>query len=233
MDVPDVEIVVNYCLPDTISQFYQVIFALGLSGTCAHHMSTIHPQLSGRAGRNGFPAYSDLFVNAKQVKACKDDNLRAYSDHDTATKENCRRHLLLTSLGSSERPSVGTEQCCNQCRQQGVPYKNLELVKRTQTRKRRRTKVREVSKDLLKVLFERLTQEQDTIVSESIGFHMLGAEVVCHSKVITEICSRAKFITSVASIKDIPGLRPQLVSRFYSTCTVIDALSDAPQPTKR
>ncbi len=45
---------------------------------------------------------------------------------------------------------------------------------------------------------------------------MLGADVVCHSKIIMEICSRAKYISSMDSISDIPGLRPQLIERLYA-----------------
>ena len=54
--------------------------------------------------------------------------------------------------------------------------------------------------------------ERENIMGSSVGYCMLGKELVLPTGCILEICKRAQYIQSQADISLVPGLRRELVS---------------------
>ena len=127
---------------------------------------------------------SILYYNTKHLKN------RSFCEG----KDNCRRSHMLTSLGDSETMHCDKTTCCDVCNPNGVPYKNVVAIskgKRTRVSKGKR--VRSYSDDEIKRVEKRLKEEQDHIVSQSVGLRMLGAESVCHSE---QLCTLVPFVKS-------------------------------------
>ena len=135
MDIADIEMVVVHGVPDTVSQFYQVLHVH--VHTCIHtfyvydlHMYILYicsvfpcTQLCGRAGRSGFPARAHLFFTQKKISDCV---LEQFCDLQNT--ENCLRGILLKGLESSciLRENAA---CCSVCCGGTEPYPKLNLVK--------------------------------------------------------------------------------------------------------
>lgn len=117
--------------------------------------------------------------------------------------------------------------CCTD----GVPYARLDILQ-PGTRKYRKkpATVREIPDSLSQQLQIALEQERDKILAEKPSFRILGSQYICSDFVIQEICSRAKYITSLDDL-NIAFLRPELRSRFYSV--VMNIVVDAPPSKKR
>ena len=75
-----------------------------------------------------------------------------------------------------------------------------------------------------------LEQERDKIMAEKPSYRILGPQYVCADSIIQEICSRAKYITSIDHL-DIAFLRPELRVRFYTI--VMNIVADAPSTGKQ
>ena len=135
-------------------------------------------------------------------------------------------------FGCSDVLVTDPEICCDYCNPKGVPYKELDILGKGKRKRQRKPPVlREVSEECSKKLQARLLEERDSIVSESVGFQMLGHDAVCHPKTIAILCSKAPHISTLQDIDTVPGLRPQLRKRLY--VVMMTVLSDAPPPSKR
>ena len=140
--------------------------------------------------------------------------------------ENCLKDILLRCLGSSSVVSHNTA-CCSVCCTNVVPYARLDVLKPgTRQYHKRPTALREMPEALTNN-FVALQQERDQM-AEKPSYHILGPQYICSDSVI-EVCSRAKYITSVDHL-DITFLRPELRFRFHSA--VMNTVADAP-PSKR
>ena len=180
-------------------------------------------QLCGRAGRSGRPARAHLFYMPKQK--FKQQMLQQYCTE----QENCRRLALLRGIGSSEE-LCRNAMCCDVC-VSVVPYSHLDiLIPGKVQRRKRRTVVREIGKDLSERLKARLQEERERIMDENPSFQMVGSNFICPDAAISELCTQAKHITSVDDL-DLFCLRPQLRDRFLKV--IMDTVCDAPRPKRR
>ena len=86
MDIPDVELVIVYGIPDTMSQLYQVLQKI----LYVHYIiSMFDSQLCGRAGRDG--------KKSRDTEKISDPTLKAF----WTNKENCLRSRLIQAVGGS------------------------------------------------------------------------------------------------------------------------------------
>ena len=169
-------------------------------------------QLIGRAGRDGSPSLAHIFTDLREVKQTKDGDLASF----ISSKENCRRRILLEALGSAEelsRNSVG--MCCDVC-SPNIRTSAVNVFRRVAvTRQPRRLLVRTVTRQQQERLKKALEMERENIMGSSVGYCMLGKELVLPTRCILEICKRAQYIQSQADISLVPGLRRELVSCIY------------------
>ena len=168
-------------------------------------------QLIGRAGRCGHESRGHIFTNSRDTRTCSDEALVDFC----VSKENCRRRVLLTALGSSESLASGTS-CCDVCSPSASTSTIFHPI--AVTRKPRKRAVRSVSKPLAKHLKERLLAERDAIVASDVGYRMLGKNMMLPDSCIDILCKKAKFITNRSDISTVPRLRSQFVDRI---CAVI------------
>lgn len=148
-------------------------------------------------------------------------------------KENCRRQHLLRSLGDLERLQQDKSNCCCLCTPRIVPYPKIApmIKKASCKRKRCEPPKNTLSKDDVSCLTKRLIETRNSIVRTNIGLRMLGAQVVCDSVVIGEICRQAPRIRSVQDMSKIRNLRPQLYEpMFRDVCAVTESILP---PTKQ
>ena len=171
------------------------------------------------------PSWCHLLYGNKQLKSIKDEALKAYCDD--SNKENCRRRQLLQAFGCSDVLVTDPEICCDHCNPRGVPYKEFNILGKGKRKRQQKPPVlREVSEECSKQLQARLLEERNNIVSESLGFQMLGHDVVCHPRTTDILCSKAPYISTLQDFDTVSGLRPQLRKRMYDTMMTV--LSDAP-----
>ena len=86
-----------------------------------------------------------------------------------------------------------------------------------QPRQPRHLLVRTVTKEQQERLHQALEIERENIMGSSVGYRMLGKEIVLPTGCIMEICTRAQYIQSQADLSSVVGLRRELVSRIYDT----------------
>ena len=171
-----------------------------------------------------------LLYGHKQLQSIKDEALKVYCGD--SNRESCRRRQLLQAVVCSDVLVTDPEICCDHCNPKGVPYKELDILGKGKRKRQRKTLVlREVSEECSKKLQARLLEERDSIVSESVGFQMLGHDAVCHTKTIAILCYKALHISTLQDIDTVPSLRPQLRKKLYDV--MMNVLSDAPPPSKR
>lgn len=176
------------------------------------------------------PSWCHLLYGHKQLQSIKDEALKAYCDD--SNREICRRRQLLQAFGCSDVLVTDPQICCDHCSPKGVPYKELDILKKGKRKRQQKAPVlREISEECSKKLKAKLLEERDNIVSESVGFQMLGHDVVCHPKTIAVLCSKAPRISTLEDIDTVSGLRPQLRKRIFNV--MMNVLSDAPPPSKR
>ena len=149
-----------------------------------------------------------LFSHRLEVENCKDDDLK-----QMCGKENCRRLTLLTALGSSEALSALNGMCCDSCTPNALP-RELAFVKPESRRRPRIRAVRTVSKLQEQILMDSLEQEREAIVSSSVGYMMLGKELVLPTKCLYELVRKAKYVQTAQDVK-VPGLREVFVNRIF------------------
>ena len=133
---------------------------------------------------------------------------------------------MLRCLGDSETLHCDKTTCCDVCNPNGVPYKNVVAIckkgKRTRVSKRKR--VRSCSEDEMKKVEKKLKEERDHIVSQSVGLRTLGAELVCHSLSIEQLCTRVPYIKSKSDVSKVPGIRPKLCERLFNVVVDVETL---------
>lgn len=206
MDIPDVELVVVYGIPDTMSQLYQV-WTIVMMVLCSVYECL---QLCGRAGRNvGCQARAHLLLTTDTDKIT-DRALKSFC----TDKENCLRSSMIKSLGGTVPQST---LCCMVCNP--LAFSDGERLSVLQAgnappRKKRRVAVRRMDKSLLDTVMSRLKEERTNYIKEHPALSILGAQLVCPDSVINDICSSAKFICA-ASDMDWFGLRQELKQRFF------------------
>ena len=71
-------------------------------------------------------------------------------------------------------------------------------------------RVRTVPKAVCDELYEALVMAREQVVTTNSGLHMLGPEVVCSNRVISDLCKKAGNIRSVDDLKSFRGLRTDL-----------------------
>ena len=155
----------------------------------------------------GMVSYYNEF--AREVKQTKDSDLVNFA----SSKENCRRRTLLNALGSSEHITSGNVTiCCDVC----SPSLLSNVFKRIHSRRRTRSPIaRAVTKQQQDQLHLALERGRSSIVGSSLGYSMLGREVVFPTGCILEIVKQSQYITCEADISSIPGVRKELVRRVY------------------
>ena len=145
-------------------------------------------------------------------------------------KENCRRTTMLRSIGSKEVIDRSTSVPCDVC--DSVPASlSFESARRTSERQTKRTAVRDVDDELKADLKEKLFKERELYIQKHPCYKMVGADFVCSSVVIDDICADARFINSVDSISTYYDIHPEMQSIFFTV--IMDALSNAPPKRKR
>lgn len=168
-------------------------------------------QLLGRAGRGGSTSCGVVYTNSRELSKCTDVALKEYCEG----KENCRRKVLLAALGSTQelsQPCSGV--CCDSCPPGELPpelsfFTPLQLERQSRTRP-----VRVVSKEVGVTLRKRLLRERAVITSSTLGYQMLGQEVILPTKCIEQLCKKARYIKSIDDIR-LPGIRTSLLERLY------------------
>ena len=151
------------------------------------------------------------------------DPLRLYCNNS----ENCRRVAILRAIGSQE--DVKVSPCCDVC-DGGVhvpPSLLFEANAVLPSSKSRRKAKRVVDQQLSDSLKERLVETRDAFVEEIRNFQMIGSSFVCPMSVIEDICSNARFIDSVDSLRAY-AIHPQLQPRLF--VTMCQVLVNAPPP---
>ena len=171
-------------------------------------------QLIGRAGRDGSTCRAHIITNTREVEQSKDPDLTEFCK----CTENCRRKVLLRSLGSTENlPTSSVEMCCDVCSPSTLSCAVVDLFKHVPTKRRaRRLVARALSSSQYAGLKKALEQERDAIVASDVGYNMLGKEIVMPTACIVELCKMAKYVTCEDDIKCVPGLRSVFVSRIFS-----------------
>ena len=109
MDIPDVEVVIVYGTPSSISQLYQVL-SINKFHRCSIVKLNLIAQLFGRAGRDGSKAQAHLFYN--KTKKLVDKKVYKFYD-PKANPKVCRRKVLLEGVGGEY--GGGLELCCDVC----------------------------------------------------------------------------------------------------------------------
>ena len=184
-------------------------------------------QLLGRAGRNGSTARGHLLFNPKSLQRTKDQSLQIYC----SDKENCKRSILLASVGNARTCSTAT-QCCDTCTQGKVPYSRVDILSPTQLKRSKRPiAVRDVTSALRDKIKSDLFKEREKVLEEYPSYRMLGSSFICSDSIISELCSKAKFVKSVDDLNNVCGLRPELSLRFFSV--MWETISSAPPPQKK
>ena len=135
-------------------------------------------------------------TDARELRQTKDGDLASF----ISSKENCRRRILLDALGSAEdvtNSSIG--MCCDVC----SPTTSVNLFSHPlgtrQPRQPRHLLVRTVTKEQQQRLHQALEIERENIMGSSVGYCMLGKELVLPTGCIMEICTRAQYIQSQLS----------------------------------
>ena len=62
---------------------------------------------------------------------------------------------------------------------------------------------------------------RDQVVTTNSGLRMLGPEVVCSNRVISDLCKKAGNIRSVDDLKSFRGLRTDLYDFFFNVISEI------------
>ena len=134
-------------------------------------------------------------------------------DLELFTKKNggdCRRKILISSIGGSIEETTTPSGCCDIC---SVPVSgrlNIFSAGRQSKRKRRRA-VRTVDKDRLE---EKLMMAREEFRLKHPAFQMLGIDFVCPTSTIKKLCEEAKYIVSA---DDFPvEVRIELKDTFFS-----------------
>ena len=221
MDVQDVDVVIVYDLPSTLTQFYQVYFTDLCPPFCV--ISIYLLKFCGRAGRSGHDARAHLFY-AYRKEDYKDKSLRDYVE----CGENCRRKMLLNGMGGSF--SGRAEICCDICTPLAVESR-LDILKPGQAvgRKRRRA-VRDIDDSLKEILMKRLSEERDCTLREMPSFRIFGEDFILPDTTILELCCQSCYITAESDIC-LYGIRPDVKERLFNV--IIDVVSSAPPPRKK
>jgi len=71
-----------------------------------------------------------------------------------------------------------------------------------------------VSREVGVTLRKRLLRERAVITLSTLGYQMLGQEVILPTKCIEQLCKRARYIKSIDDIR-LPGIRTSLLERLY------------------
>ena len=128
MDIGDVRLVVVYGAPSGMNQLHQV---RSVTHSLCGNYNKFFIQLCGRAGRDGVDSRAHVFYSTKQKKM--DKLVKEFC----TSKENCRRVLLMKSLGSSE--SFGSSaRCCDVCHPHAQAFLPQTQVSLSKSRKRKR-----------------------------------------------------------------------------------------------
>ena len=151
-------------------------------------MLLCHLQQSGRAGRDGKSSIAYLFWSSAELK-----NASGGIQEFIECSENCRRAVLLNALGSKEK-QPDRIPCCNGCQCQELPPE-LDIVHQIDSTSRRRS--RPLPKRVRVALHEALLVARQQVVDMSPGLQMLGPEVVCSSRVISDLCRNIGHIETV------------------------------------
>ena len=131
-------------------------------------------------------------------------------------KENCRRSTILRALGSGEERQPDRIACCDVCGTEQLPPALQAVFPSSASVTAGRSRARTVPRRVRDELRAALIAARDQIVDLSIGFKMLGTEVVCSTKVINDVCKNVAYIESVEDLKIIKGLRTDLYHHFYN-----------------
>ena len=81
--------------------------------------------------------------------------------------------------------------------------------------------VRTVPKAIRDELYEALVIAREQVVTTNSGLRMLGPQVVCSNRVISDLCKKAGHIKSVDDLKCFKGLRTDLYDFFFNVISEI------------
>lgn len=151
--------------------------------------------------------------------------------------ENCRRKMLLKSVGSRECFSTSSSSssssdspCCDVCDPSMLEHIVSLKTSVPPARKTRCQRVRVVSSDQDESLKEILAKKY-VFIQRHPSFEMLGPEFVLSSAVISAISKDAPFIDSIDYIKEHYGIRPELCDELFTAIeSVISKQSASKQP---
>ena len=123
----------------------------------------------------------------------KDPQVEAYC----TMKENCRRALMLSSLGSTEHIS-SSELCCDVCSKGKVPYVRVDVMSVLRRKSHRKPKaVHVVDTALKKRLYLCLADERRKVMEENPSYSVLGSSVVCCNTVLHAIGERSSYVSTL------------------------------------
>ena len=126
---------------------------------------------------------------------------------------------MLRALGDCDTVHTDRSTCCDYCNPSGVPYKSLVALSRKGRRKSQQSrskKVRNLTEEEVDHIYRKLKEERDAIVSQSVSLRMLGAESVCNSHTMREICKRSQFIHTQSDLSKISSLRPSMHKTMFN-----------------
>ena len=135
---------------------------------------------------------------------------------------------MLRAIGSLECPSI-TGHCCDVCNT--VPDTLQFEACTLPTRRKRRSAVREVDKELQVEVHDRLLKERDVFIEEHPQFKMVGPDFVVPVPVIDDICSNLRFITTQDGLCDRYDIRPDIKCRLFNV--LMEVLRNAPSAKRR
>ena len=139
---------------------------------------------------------------------------------------------MLRAIGSTEIPEKDESSCYDVCGQ--IPsYLCFELLSTgsTSEKQKRRVAVREVDDELQKQRKKRLLTEREKYLDMHPSLGFIGADFVFPEAAVTNICSRARFITCVEDLSHVYSIRQDFQQSLFEA--VMDVLSVAPKPKRR
>jgi len=138
------------------------------------------------------------------------------------SSENCRRQFLLKALGSPEEQQPTHIMCCDSCSPGELPdHLNLVPLPSVPAGRRKSVRVHPVPKGVCDEHYEALVAAREKVVTINSGLRMLEPEIVCSSKVISDLCKKAGHINSVDDLKCFKGLRVDLYDLFFNVISEI------------
>lgn len=171
-------------------------------------------QQSGQCGRNGQQSVSYLFYSTIGLKRAE----KSVGEF-VESSQNCRRRVLLSALGGHEEQQPPRILCCDSCTPDQLPA-DLNIIPLPCVHVGN-VRVHTVPKAVRDELYEALLVAREQVVTTNSGLRMLGPQVICSNRVISDLCKKAGHIKSVDDLKCFKGLRTDLYDFFFNVISEI------------